>query len=162
MHGICKGPSDLTWLYRLPKTWHVWGKNLGTKATNSYESSKSWCTSGIYHHERPNVNTDGKFLQMGHWLVYGRYMTYTTGTPAKKYKWPCWYVPGIYNIPDIYSPLPIVVVIDQVFMLSPPYSQEARWPLTKTVKEPLNFEGWTDLYEIDHPKKHATSWNSFM
>ena len=86
MHGICKGPSGLTWLYRLPKTWHVWGIHLGTKATNSYESSKSWCTSGIYHHERPNVNTDGKFLQMGHWLVYGRYMTYTTGTPAKKYK----------------------------------------------------------------------------
>ena len=47
---------------------------------------------------------------MGHWLVYGWYMTYTTGTPAKKYKWPCWYVPGIYNIPDIYSPLPIVVI----------------------------------------------------
>ena len=44
------------------------------------------CTSGIHHHKRPNVNTDGKFLQMGHWLVYGRYMTYTTGTPAKKYK----------------------------------------------------------------------------
>jgi hypothetical protein len=41
--------------------------------------------------------------------VYGRYMTYTTGTPAKKYKWPCWHLPGIYNIPDIYSPLPIIV-----------------------------------------------------
>ena len=25
---------------------------------------------------------------MGNWLVYGWYMTYTTGTPAKKYKWP--------------------------------------------------------------------------
>ena len=47
MPGICKGPSDLTWLYRLPKNWHVWGIHLGTKATNSYESSKSWCTSGI-------------------------------------------------------------------------------------------------------------------
>ena len=41
------------------------------------------CTSGIHHHKRPNVNTDGNFLQMGHWLVYGRYMAYTTDTPAK-------------------------------------------------------------------------------
>ena len=30
--------------------------------------------------------TQMEFLQMGHWLVYGWYMTYTTGTPAKKYK----------------------------------------------------------------------------
>ena len=31
MPGILKGPSDLTWLYRLPKNWHVWGVHLGTK-----------------------------------------------------------------------------------------------------------------------------------
>ncbi len=31
MPGICKGPSSLTWLYRLPKTWHVLGICLGTK-----------------------------------------------------------------------------------------------------------------------------------
>ncbi len=41
------------------------------------------CTSGIHHHKRPNVKTDGKLLQMGHWLMYGRYMAYTTDTPAK-------------------------------------------------------------------------------
>ena len=35
------------------------------------------------HHKRPTLTPDGEFLQMGHWLVYGWYMTYTTGTPAK-------------------------------------------------------------------------------
>ena len=41
MLGICKGPSSLTWLYRLPKTWHVcghvpWYKNqrIPTKPQN--------------------------------------------------------------------------------------------------------------------------------
>ena len=59
---------------------------LVQKSTNSHKTSKSWCTSGINHHKWPNINEDGKFLQMGHWLVYGQNMTYNTGTPARKYK----------------------------------------------------------------------------
>ncbi len=59
---------------------------LVQKTMNAYVTDKSWCISGIHHHKQPNVNADGKFLQMGHWLVYGWDMAYTTGKPAKKYK----------------------------------------------------------------------------
>ena len=42
------------------------GPSLVLKSTDSYVTVKSWCTSGIHHHERPNVNADEEFLQMGH------------------------------------------------------------------------------------------------
>ncbi len=62
MPGICKGPSSLTWLYQLPKTWHMWGIHLGTKINEflrnrqilvyiwhtSLETAHSKCRWGIF------------------------------------------------------------------------------------------------------------------
>ncbi len=82
MPGICKGPSGLTWIYRLPKTWHMWGIHFGTKINEFLLD----CQILVYiWHTIPQtaqcecrweIFADGTLA--GVWLVYDVYHRYTS------------------------------------------------------------------------------------
>jgi hypothetical protein len=41
-------------------------------------------------------------------------------------------------------------------------TEEARCPWTKIVEEQIGCIPWTDLYGVDHPKKHTVLWEAFI
>ncbi len=93
--GICKGPSSLTWLYQLPKTWHVWGVHLGTKI-NKFLCNRQilvyiWHTSPQTAHSkcRWGIFVDGTSTDVC--VGYDIYHRYT----SQKMQMTGWYVPGI-------------------------------------------------------------------
>ena len=80
--SICKGPSSLTWLYRLPKTWDVWGICLGIKINKFLRNRQTlvymWHTSPQTTHSkwRWGIFADGTLTDVC--VVYDIYHRYTS------------------------------------------------------------------------------------
>ncbi len=87
MPGICKCALQFNLAISTAKNLKYRGHTPWYKNQQIPTSPPNPGVHLAHHHKWPNVNTDGKFLQMGHWLVYAWYLRYTTGTSAKKCKW---------------------------------------------------------------------------
>ena len=103
-----KGPSSLTWLYQLPKTWHVFGIHIGTQINkflcNCQFLMYIWHTSPQTGHSkcRWGFFVDGTLTDVC--MVYDIYHRYT-GNKMWMTVNDCAGMCQVYDIYQTYTPL---------------------------------------------------------